>query len=201
MTGKTPKAIRDRRKEERPKKKSQDKPSPGWDWKFGAGIVLAIAGLILGALGLQARPTVSLDQPLDPRDIFSSPFVISNDGALGLNDVDVYSYVVRAVDVNGNVNQNQAVDHYAPPAKRLDAGEKRTVPFRSVAHDPNPLVSADVALIVDFTPSYLPFWNKERAYRFTTVVQANGRPRFVPQPAGDVLEKFRNLMKQKHGVR
>src|SRR5580765_91252 len=115
MKGKPPKEILERREQSRPKKKNTQKSESNWDWKTWAGLVLGVAGLILGALILLPQVSVSLDTPTDRGGSFSTPFIISNDSLLPLANVTVQSYIVRSVSVNQGATINAAGGDYIPP--------------------------------------------------------------------------------------
>jgi hypothetical protein len=85
--------------------------------------VIALLGLIVGGLaliGLRARPTVSLDAPLDVNDVLSTPFLISNDGMLALRDVQVVSYGVRIQYLGGSDETNNVISQYVPPSRVIE---------------------------------------------------------------------------------
>jgi hypothetical protein len=51
------------------------------------GFVIGIPGILVGILSLLPRASVTPNDPLNPDDPFSAPFVVSNDGYVELNDV------------------------------------------------------------------------------------------------------------------
>jgi hypothetical protein len=104
MKAKPPKEVLERRAE-RPKPKKKPQPQKRSALKMIEvilGIGLAIAGTTLTALQFRARPTVALEAPLDPRNILTAQFVISNDGQLAINQVNARFIVLDLQDRNRN---------------------------------------------------------------------------------------------------
>jgi hypothetical protein len=194
-------------KRKKPKQKPNTPPPPPspskpthekwkWDWKYWLALAIGIIGLILGAITLQARPTVSLEAPLDPRNVLSTPFVISNDGMLALENVEVASFLIRVADINGNLQMGNIGGGYVPPSALLEAGERETVPFKHFLSSDAPIIEADVALVVTFSPQFLAIIKETRVFRFVAVRQANGLLRLVQEPANDALQQYRKIMKE-----
>jgi hypothetical protein len=185
------------------KHKHRDQPTPKpqiskwkWDWKYWLALVLS---LLIGALGLRAIPTVSLETPLNPDDVLSTPIVISNDGLLALTNVNVATYVVQEQwGLNAAAHDTFGAGYY-PPNQRLEPGEAETVPFRtlvSAGEGVSKLTCADVALIVSFQVEYIPFIRRIRPFRFKTMGQKDGTLRFQKQPPGDVANRFQTQVKK-----
>jgi hypothetical protein len=154
------------------------------------GILLTILLGIPTVLRLRAHPTVSLSDPLNPDDVRSTPFIISNDGLLDLEKVNVACYVVRMEATGDNEESNVFSANYIMELPNLMIGEKETVPFFDGVNLHEPIKNADVALIVTFYPQYMPFWSKKRVFRFSTVRDSFGKLRMQEQPAGDLLNKM-----------
>jgi len=164
------------------------------DWKFWVGLGIAVLGLILTAIGLRARPTVSLESPLNSNDVFATPFVISNDGILDLENVEVASFLIQARYENGGVAAGIMGINYIPPSAILQPGERETVPFRHFLKIDARPIDADMALIVTFTPQFLPFFKKTKAFRFVTARQANGTLRLQQEPENGALQQYEQLI-------
>jgi hypothetical protein len=169
---------------------------PRFDWKVWAGIAIGILGLILGALGLRARPTVSLESPLDPKDILTTPFVISNDGMLDLENIEVQTFLIQIQYQNLWLERKSIGLKYFPPSKTLGIGERETVPLARLIKPTYPVITADVALIVTFTPQFLPFMRKTKVFRFITIRQPDGLLRLEQEPASDALEEYREVIRK-----
>jgi hypothetical protein len=192
MRGKPPKGVRGRREASRAAKAQITGRAWRWDWKYWVAFGVAIIALI----GLRARPTVSLEPPLDPGNVLSTPVVISNDGILALGDVDIATFVSQVNYTSGSVETGSVAVGYSPPNRTLETGEKETVAFRHFLDMTNAYVSyADVSLIVFFRPAYLPFISRKHSFRFKTVLQSDGTLRFQQQPPGNVLEEYERAKK------
>jgi len=165
-----------------------------WDWKSWLGIGLAILGLVLGALGLQVKPTVSLEPPTSQEDILTTPVEISNDGIfLAMKNVEVSTFLVKVGYSSGNLTMEDIGVGYTPPGETLEAGDRQTVSFHRLLPAPKDgsfVIKADIALVVSFTPEYLPFWKRTKVFRFIAVPEGKNRLRFQPQPASNVLQEY-----------
>jgi hypothetical protein len=197
MRGKPPKEIQKRREESRPKKLQPAPVEAKWDWKYWAAFGITLAGALLGAIALRAKPTASLEPPLDPNDVLTTRVVISNDGMLDLENVTIASVEEDVLfGSTGHVNRSTKSlgEKYSPPAETLEIGEKETVEFRKLVTSSDPIISADIGLVVTFTPQYLPRFRRTRAFRFKTVRQADGHLRLEEQPQGELLSDYQHLI-------
>src|SRR5260370_40734299 len=92
MKPKPPKEIRERRAEKPAKDQKQPVPKKA-NWLKILEVSIAVASLIIGIAGLilvlWSGPTISMEPPLDPDKVLTTPFVLSNDGMLTLEDVRV----------------------------------------------------------------------------------------------------------------
>ncbi|MCH7986819.1 MAG: hypothetical protein IH847_09595 [Acidobacteria bacterium] len=158
------------------------------------GFAIGLLSLILGAigliLGLQAGLTVSLELPLDPDDVLTAQFEISNSGLLDLKDVRIIAFEIRVEDKNRNLRERNIGGRYTPPAETLAPGESKTVPFKTFISTDAPLVYADIAIIAFYRPAYMTFWQKRQAFRFVSVPQIGGSLRLQKQPAADALAQY-----------
>ena len=194
MRGKPPKEIRKRREEGRPKKSQPVPVEAKWDWKYWAAFFVTVAGVVLGAIALRARPTTSLEPPLDPNDVLTTRVVLSNDGMLDLENVTVASVEEEVIFGNMGRSIKSLGEEYSPPARALEIGEKETVEFLTFFKANVPIVSADIGLIVRFTPEFLPFLRRTKAFRFKTVKQADGHLRLEEQPQGELLRDYKQMI-------
>src|ERR1700675_4778951 len=95
--------------------------------KWWTAIVVTIVLGIPTFLGLRAHPSVSLESPLDPKDVYSTPLVISNDGILDLNDVRVATLVIEIQYPAHKLEVGNIVSSYALDTPTIGIGEKKTV--------------------------------------------------------------------------
>jgi hypothetical protein len=209
MRPKPPKEIRERREEQRQmrhKRRQQEKTIIGMHpWAFVLtvlGLLLTAGGLILGLLMLVSRPTVSLDPPTDANDILSTQIVISNEGVLPLEDVDVGVFIRSINSRLGPVLADILGSRYQPPSKEILPGQKKTVritPFRLTSA---PIVSADIGLVVCYKPIIIPkwaWWGDPKVFRFDAVQQADGTARLRQQPADNSILADYSAKLAEHG--
>jgi hypothetical protein len=173
-----------------------------FDWVAWLALFLAIIGLPPTIASWSSKPSVSLEAPLDPRDVLSTPVVLSNDGLMAIHNVQVATFIIKAAYDNGMVEIENTGAGYVPPNETLDHASKQVVPFKSLVNQRNArIIYADVALVVSYTPDFFPFWKKTRAFRFLSVWQADGLLRLEEQPESEALNKYtsgaNNLPKSK----
>lgn len=200
MKAKPPKEIRDRREQPPSSKTHILQSTERFDWKFWVGLGIAIAGLILGAIGLnlaiEARPTISLETPLNPDDVLTTPFVISNDGALSLENVTAAILVRNFEDTHGNHIGGLVGWGSVPTSPEMRPSDRKTIqPFSHIVNEENPIISGEVAIVVSYTPAYIPLWPKHRGFRFVVERQSDGRSRFEQQPSEGIEEDYLKRVK------
>ena len=184
-----PKYIVDRRKERPAPAPQPKKPvntgkivrtSLRWAKRLSA-FFLASLGLATGYLSLIPRLSVSQDHPLNVNDPFSTPFILSNDGPLGINALELSCLIIDAKGKGAeiqNINMSMGL-----AIKRMEPGERATIPCTPAPASLGvPLESGDAAVIVTFRPDFV-FWKKLRAFRFTTLLSSDGHLYWYPQPA------------------
>ena len=158
-------------------------------------ILLTILLGIPTLLGLRARPSVSIEVPLDPRDVFSTPLIIVNDGLLDLDNVSIISFDIKTL-----YEQEYAMDEHniglIDGVGTIGAGQKVTLPFYRFVKFPVVPKHADFALIVKFRPGYIPWWTKRAAFRFVTFQDAEGNLRFQQELPGDALALYYKTIKE-----
>src|SRR2546430_923941 len=135
MKTKATKEVNARRAEGKPlkpSKKYQDSKGFKLDWKFWVALFVGIVGAVLTAIGLQARPSISLEPPLNPNDVFTSQFVISNDGWLDLNRVHVFAYAKEIRYDHGMVMKDLRGTEDPYMSHTLTIGERQTVPWPNI---------------------------------------------------------------------
>jgi hypothetical protein len=77
------------------------------------------------------------------------------------------------------------------PNQSIESGDRMTVGFPSnLASFGVPIASFDVVLVVQFTPAYAPWWHKDRPFRFTGILQADGNIRLQQQPINEAQRNF-----------
>ena len=195
MRAKPPREISDRRAISHKPPKQQSVPE-SWTHKtarrgvVALGMIVGVAGLILTTLEFQARPSASLEAPLNAADALSTPFVISNDGQLQLKDVGVKWYIREVMYNNNSGLRGDSAEYWNPESPRLEIGERKTVEYPSNLRVSGlPLVSVDIVAGVYFRPPYWPFKKRHRLFRLVGVHQSDGNMRLQLQPASDVADE------------
>jgi len=155
----------------------------------------AILGIATGYLALLPRVSVSRNEQLDPSNTFSSPFIISNDGPLPMENVRFTCGIVDVKHENGpeilgdinfgtaffvlkDKNGNPAVMNFG--SREMMPGERSTMPSCSYPYL-NPIERANIGIVVDFRLGYTPFETK-RIFRFGTLKDSSGKLHWFPLP-------------------
>lgn len=146
----------------------------------GAGTLAVALGVATGYLSLLPRITISQNQALDPMDPFSAPFVVSNDGPLGINKVVVLCMPIKVEDTAHNLLSRYAVKR-VPTIPGMEVGEKATVPCYLGVTLTHPIETADIAFRVQFRPDFV-IWRVHRDLRFSAMRGADGKLYWYPQP-------------------
>src|SRR5680860_12853 len=124
------------RKPQPPQTKAQGEPILFYKQK-GFGLVrrlasrlwkiVVLAGVLIGLFGgvvqLYTRISISPQAPLSPSNIFTTPFIISNDGLLPIYDVGITCNFSGVIDIYGNVWVD---NNYTPgyTVIKMEAGEQ-----------------------------------------------------------------------------
>jgi hypothetical protein len=149
------------------------------------GKLLASFGFILGVVTgyLSLVPRISVEQPelLDISNPFSTPFILSNDGPLGLNDVD-FSCGLNQIENTLHTKVHDSRVTGIARIIRMEPGEKASVPCEFPFGPGPPLISADITMIVKFRPDFV-FQRKSRYFRFMTAAAKDGTLRWFPEPS------------------
>jgi hypothetical protein len=142
------------------------------------GKIAAATALFLTVVGsyyaFSSKLAVEASPPIESTNLFTAPFVISNDGILPINSVTFYVIIRNAVNKFGgtviakNGKGMQPISHLIPT---LQPGEKTTTGI------PNPfgdIVSGDIDLVVTYRPLLLPF-EQEKVFRFGGSKESDGK--------------------------
>ena len=131
-----------------------------------------------------------------PDNMLSTPVVISNDGMLAINKITHFTYI-REVTYTPTAHMQR--DFSSPAAldpPTIEAGEKHTVPIDQFLFTNIPIQHADIAIVLAFTPEYIPLWRKERVFHFVTVRQSDGKLRFVQQYSSEIQAEIERERKR-----
>jgi len=152
-----------------------------WQW-FGilspTGKLAAAIALILTVAGsyfsFSPKIFVEASYPMETKNLFTTPFVISNDGVLPVHSVSYHIIIRRAVnEIGGTVIANkgkgmQPTEYLVPI---LQAGEKATTGIPSPFGN---IVSGDIDFVVSYRPSFIP-WTQEKIFRFGSSKESDGK--------------------------
>jgi hypothetical protein len=153
------------------------------------GLIVLSLGLASSYLSLLPRITVVEGVPLNSADPFSTPFVVSNDGPLGVSSFD-FDCIVESLIAKGG---NKVLEtHVAGPklrTSRMEVGERAMAfcPLNS-AIEVGPIQSASIKMSASFRPDWV-FWRDTRTFRFATIEDTNGTLRWMPVPIGFAKEQ------------
>ncbi len=147
--------------------------------------IFVAVGVVLGYLSyFQPRLSVTPQQALDPSKPFSVPFIIANNGYLPFRDVE---FLCGIREVKGTENRTLGKFALRFPHNRLsvlEPGKPATIScdfFAAKGFEFFPVISADIAIIVQFRPQLLP-WSKRESFRFITTEAADNKLLWFPQP-------------------
>ena len=153
--------------------------------------LLAFFGFYASVVGLQPRISMSSDAPINPLDIMSAPFIVSNDGPLDVHDVtygcidrkilaDNGSSVIangpyKNVWMGGLSTQSMVADLIEPTGKQAFTCP---MPF----FEKGQVTYGDMIIAVSYRPAFWPF-RKQIHKRFATALDADRKPvRWYEQP-------------------
>jgi hypothetical protein len=139
-------------------------------------------GLITGYLSLIPHISISQSQSINPSDAFATPFVVSNDGPLGINNVGFSCEILEILYVSAKPTRHIILENFQAVVLGMEPGERTSFrcPFSDIAI---PVVggykSLDVVMRVRFRSDFVP-WYQSRKFRFATAKLANGELYWYP---------------------
>jgi hypothetical protein len=156
----------------------------------GVGVLITLFGIYAGWIAVKTRISMSSDSPVNPSDIMSAPFIVSNDGALNLHDVS-YGCVNRKILSNtgmtieahgpytrwmgGFTTPSMVADLIPPTGKQAFTCP---MPFIESGH----VTYGDIIIAISYRPDWWPF-KRQIHKRFTTALDAERKPtRWYEQP-------------------
>lgn len=161
---------------------------------------IATFGVIVGYLTLLPRVVISPSQQLDPSNLLSTSFVISNDGYLPMMNVKTTCSPGQIQFANGTGIYQKGntytaeFDNRAAAYEEISLGEKATVPCDLYSNliMTSPLVSADLSIITRFRIGYTPF-SSRTVRRFKTETGTDGHLYWSAQPIPGSARDARDL--------
>ena len=185
--GKAPKYIQERRMDQ-PRSEAKPKRSLIQAVVKGIlgtiGLLSAVLGIVSGWVALVPHVSATQTQPLNVTDPFSTPFIVANEGPLGIRDVtfECFSFSIERQGPPPALFQNMGFVPMDAFIKGMKPGERATVPCFFPVIFKDPLQSADVVLIVRFKVPFIPWVPFENDYRFQTSRAGDGNLYWFPQP-------------------
>ena len=153
-------------------------------WKVFCIFVL-IVGFLATILNLSPKISLSPSPPLDPSDLFSTPFTVFNDGQFPVWNVK-FTTLLNQVKNEGRVTwDNISVEIISPKpvASYLSQGDATTfsVPFRKFFGNVGAIDSADIEITINYQPFPM-LWYKEKPFRFVALKYLDGRLSWFRMP-------------------
>lgn len=153
-------------------------------WKRVFSVIVgasALASILSLFLSLLPQVSVRPEGRLDPQNPFSTPFVISNSGLTGINEITFLCRLRHATNDQGGkvIAYNKGGRLAGFKISQIASGESATVrlPFAWIG---GTTVSADFDFVLEYRPSYYPL-RKEATFRFATARQQDGTLVWLPR--------------------
>jgi hypothetical protein len=146
---------------------------------YAVGFVGAAAAI----LSFLPAFSVSKDEPLDPHDPFSVPFIIEYDGGIPVRDVFRACQLENvAYEAGNSVNASKTTfAHFTS----MWHGDGATVPCRNMFKFNQAITKADIYLQVEYRPMLLPSWIDrwwrpwKKRFHYITARQSDGDLRWL----------------------
>lgn len=162
-------------------------------WQIFGGIALIVGFVAL----FYPKISVYASSSLDPQSALLTPFVISNDGNIPINDVQYRLGVQEIRFTNGQkmIGQPNFTSSFSGPGNsvaKISPDEKFTI-LSPLQFNPSGIVAfADIAVIIDFNPAFLPF-KMHKVFRFITSTGADGKLYWYAQPVSKTTTELSHL--------
>jgi hypothetical protein len=163
-------------------------------------VAATLLGGIVAFLALVPRPLVTASDPVDPSNVLSASFIISNTNFIPLNSVDVFlavrelqgALVLRAERPPQGTPFSKVARIIKPEwhDHTLGMDERFTITIADLlVNQGSGLTWADMAIVVSYKPWILP-WRREKMFRFITRKQTNGRLYWYSFPLDAPVPEF-----------
>jgi hypothetical protein len=154
-----------------------------WAWLLG---IATLIGALAAIMTFLPRPVVSVADPVDPENPYSSAFTITNGNFIPLTDVSLGFFpilvnmggVKLVGEPNAFLTRPEWMNHY------LGIDEKFTITLAECLGPTGYLKSppqywrdlreADIKLVVKYKPWFIPI-ERQKEFRFTAHKQSNGK--------------------------
>jgi hypothetical protein len=154
---------------------------------FGTTVFWAAAllGIVTGYLALFPRITVFSTEPLNPSNPLITPFVVTNEGPFGINNVAFACHVnkiVIAEPQGGAIIGAQFGWNVTSP--RMEVGERASGQCYEGVQFVSPMASGDIQIQVEYRPDYWGF-RQGKKFRFITWTNNQGHLVWLPKPVSE----------------
>lgn len=177
-----------RSRQKRNRSTSRQRPKSDYSisrfWKKAVSVIVgasAIASIISLLLSFLPQVSVRPEGKLDPKNPFSTPFVITNSGLTGINHVTFVCRLRHATNDQGGkiIAFEKGVRPTGFVIPEIRPGESATtgLPFTWIG---GTTVSADFDFVLEYRPSYYPL-RKQSTFRFATARQQDGTLVWLPR--------------------
>jgi hypothetical protein len=158
------------------------------------GVLVTLFGLWVGFLNIIPIVSVNPQPPLVSSDAFSAPFVVSNDGYLPLYDVHFRCSPRRIsyrkpgsrggldVTTSGSEEEETGGIESRAIAARLLPHQKASFPCLFPNQHPEWLTSADVAIVVVYSPTSWPHIRRNHVNHFSMSRDTSGQYNWLEEP-------------------
>lgn len=149
---------------------------------------MEIAGLVIGILGLAGlitlwpKVTLSLGEPLDPSNPFSTPLIISNESWYPVNAVDTTVHIEEFELGDGTNMRDTNLGHFHTVYESLARDEKQTVKMGGIGVKGIPVTKATVSIAISYKPWVAPMIARTKLTRLVFVRGDGGRFQWQFQP-------------------
>ena len=141
----------------------------------------AIASILSFVLSLLPQVSVRPEGKLDPKNPFSTPFVITNSGLTGIHQVTFFCRLRHATNDQGGkiIAYGKGVHPIGFGIAEIERGESATtgLPFTWIG---GTTAFADFDFVLEYRPSFYPL-KKQSTFRFATARQEDGTLVWLPR--------------------
>lgn len=161
-------------------------------WRYVVAFTTGLATMFSILSYVHPNIVVTPLAPIDPARIFSTQFVVSNNGYLTIHDIK-YECAIEKIEGQvtfGSYGGLSGINEISPRLSALEHDLKSSLgPNHSdtVSFDfrlftkAEPIRSADVGIVVSFRVGFIPL-RQEHIYHFVTQRSSDGRLHWVPKP-------------------
>lgn len=158
-----------------------------YGWRVVTGLV-PVLGAIALLFDYSPKISVSTEQPLNPSNAFTAPFIVGLDGYLPIFKVS--STCVVNISMENRINfRDIALGGGNDIADKMLPGERLSAKcrFQEAVITPAKLIRADIRIVIKYKSClawHLGLNEAEKEFRFVSVAKSDGSWHWLPQPIG-----------------